>query len=338
MKTPAYFVSVSIFIAISSAFIGCSSKPSPQTSEVERDEPLLISAVPPQRDTEPVIGDEHLENCRRWKERLVSLHHPMPEPQPNDWLTNHRESGQLFEHYLQKENEPRIDGFNRILIVPIGAASPAQAQIVQRTADYLSANFGLPVEMLDPVAIEDFPDEVHRDELLGFGEQLLTTHILNEVLPPRRPKDALAVLGMTTYDLWPGKGWNFVFGQASLANRVGVWSLARYGDPSVDETTYRLALERTVKVALHETGHMVGIPHCTAFACCMNGSNHLAETDRQPLEFCPECQAKIWWTCRYDPQKRLHRLAELAREDGLHPTAGFFEAEAEQLQDPVPSK
>jgi archaemetzincin len=60
---------------------------------------------------------------------------------------------------------------------------------------------------------------------------VLSTYILREVLEPERPADALAYLALTASDLWPRKGWNFVFGQANLRKRVGVWSLYRNGDP-----------------------------------------------------------------------------------------------------------
>ena len=109
----------------------------------------------------------------------------------------------------------------------------------------------------------------------------------------RQSRDA-AVLGITAYDLWPGPGWNFVFGQASLTQRVGVWSMARNGDPDESTAMRKLCALRTAMTATHETGHMFGIRHCIAYQCGMNGSNHSDERDRQPLEFCPECQAKLW--------------------------------------------
>ena len=93
------------------------------------------------------------------------------------------------------------------------------------------------------------------------------------MLKPKRPRDAVAVLALAALDLWPGEGWNFVFGQANLTERVGVWSLYRNGDPELGADAYTLCLRRTLKTATHETGHMLGIAHCTAYACGMNGSN-----------------------------------------------------------------
>jgi archaemetzincin len=50
----------------------------------------------------------------------------------------------------------------------------------------------------------------------------------------------------------------------------------------------------------HETGHMVGLAHCIYFNCLMNGSNHLAESDRRPLHLCPVCLRKLQWSIGFD--------------------------------------
>jgi archaemetzincin len=154
--------------------------------------------------------------------------------------------------------------------------------------------------------------------------------LLNEVLERRRPKDAVALLGLTASDLWPGEGWNFVFGQASLTARVGVWSIHRNGDPEKSPADQALFLRRTLKTAVHETGHMLGFPHCIAYECGMNGSNHLAESDRQPIEFCPECVAKLWWTCGADPKRRLASLIEFG-ESHLQNELKLWQASLERL-------
>ena len=138
----------------------------------------------------------------------------------------------------------------------------------------------------------------------------------------RQAKDA-AVLGITAADLWPGPGWNFVFGQASLKERVGVWSMARNGDPDDRPAMRKICAMRTVMTATHETGHMFGIRHCIAYECGMNGSNHSDERDRQPLEFCPECQPKLWWTLELDPLERSRALEAVARRHGFDNVAGL---------------
>jgi archaemetzincin len=86
----------------------------------------------------------------------------------------------------------------------------------------------------------------------------------------------------------------------------------------------KLFLRRTLKTALHETGHMFGIQHCIAYECGMNGSNHREESDAQPLEFCPECQAKLWWTCDVVPRDRAAALLAFAQKHQLDEEAAFW--------------
>jgi archaemetzincin len=57
-------------------------------------------------------------------------------------------------------------------------------------------------------------------------------------------------------DLYPDPRWNFVFGQASVRDRVGVFSFARY-DPvfygeSRSSRYQELLLRRSTKVLVHE--------------------------------------------------------------------------------------
>ena len=118
-------------------------------------------------------------------------------------------------------------------------------------------------------------------------DQILTTWVLDQ-LARQRPDDALALIALTAVDLYPDPSWNFVFGQASLTERVGVWSLWRNGTPGSAEY-----LRRTIMTAAHELTHMLGVQHCTAWECLMNGSNHQAEKDARPLALCPHDLAKL---------------------------------------------
>src|SRR6266496_1551562 len=115
----------------------------------------------------------------------------------------------------------------------------------------------------------------------------------------------LAYLALTASDLWPGKGWNFVFGEANLRQRTGVWSIYRNGDPGEDFTLY---LRRTLGTASHELGHVLTIHHCTAFRCLMNGSNHQEERDARPLCLCPVCLRKLCWNLWVEPVPYLTKM------------------------------
>ena len=121
------------------------------------------------------------------------------------------------------------------------------------------------------------------------------------------------MLGITMEDLYPDPSWNFVFGQASLRERVGVYSFARY-DPrfyneAVKDSGHRL-LQRSCKVLAHEMTHMFGVQHCIYFHCLMNGSNHLAESDARPMHLCPVDLRKLQASIGFDVVVRYRRLLD----------------------------
>jgi len=150
--------------------------------------------------------------------------------------------------------------------------------------------------------------------------QIKTGYILDNVLKPILPADAAALIAFTIDDLYPDETMNYVFGQASMEDRVGVWSLYRLGD----HTDYDTFLRRTLKIAAHETGHMFSMKHCTKYECVMSGTNHLGETDSRPIDACPECMAKICWLSDVDPAARYDRLAAFCRKNGLNKEADEF--------------
>ncbi len=97
------------------------------------------------------------------------------------------------------------------------------------------------------------------------------------------------VLGIIDFDLFV-PGLNFVFGEADPAEGVAVVSITRlkeefYGRGAGQE----LLLQRALKEAIHEMGHLYSLKHCPDPGCVMHFSNSIAETDRKSKEFCPVC-------------------------------------------------
>jgi archaemetzincin len=257
--------------------------------------------------------------------KLQPLHAPMGKPQPGDWLEKHQEFGQTFEYYLRARPNV-VEGERRVLYVqPLGEFNDTERRIVALTADFMGRFFGLAVKVQDDLPLSLVPETARRTHPTWDVKQILSTYVLDEVLIPRLPDDAVASIALTTSDLWPGGGMNFVFGQASMAERVGVWSIHRNGDPTEDETSFHLCLLRTMKTAAHETGHMFSIPHCIAYECCMCGSNNRDELDRRPVEFCPECLIKLCWATGVDPRRRFVELADFCREQGFVEEQKFYE-------------
>ena len=270
--------------------------------------------------------------------KLAPLHRKLGKPQPGDWLERFQEPGQTFEEYLKCDPVlPR--GRRRILYVqPLGEFTETQRKIVTLTAEFLGLYYGAAVKVRKDLPLSIIPAEARRVHPTWGDKQILTTYVLDKVLRPRLPADAAACIALTASDLWPGKGWNFVFGQASLVHRVGVWSLYRNGEPDKSGRDFRLCLLRTIKTAAHEIGHMFSMRHCIAYECCLCGSNSRRESDRRPLALCPECLAKVCWATRTDPIARFEALSKFCGKNDLKPEARFYDKSIKALRPARPAQ
>ena len=264
--------------------------------------------------------------------KLLPLHTRLGKPQRGEWLAEHPEPGQTYQQYLRSRPVAPDKKRRVIYVQPLGDFTPTQRKIISLTAEYVHVYFDLPVKTQEDLPLKLIPASARRKHPSWGMNQILSTYVLDSVLAPRLPKDAMASIAFTASDLWPGEGWNFVFGQASLSDRVGVWSIYRNGDPEAGDEEFRLCLVRTLKVATHETGHMFSMQHCTLFECNMCGSNHLAESDRHPLWLCPHCMAKLCWATGADPQRQLERLAAFSKANGLKKEQEFYEKSLEAIR------
>jgi archaemetzincin len=270
--------------------------------------------------------DEHEDFLPDIEERLLSLSEPLPAPEEGDWLAEHEEQGQTFREYLSANPVRRDRDHNAIHLCLVGDFDEPQGRVIDLTREYLGLFFDVPVHVRRRLAVADIPARARRKHPEWSDKQVLSTFILREVLEPDAPADALAYLALTACDLWPGKGWNFVFGQANLRNRVGVWSIYRNGWPGSSAEAFRLCLRRTLLIAAHETGHVLTLRHCTAFRCLMNGSNSHEERDRSPLHPCPVCLRKLLWNLRTEPVAHLKWLGSFCRAHGLGDAEWFKRA------------
>jgi archaemetzincin len=256
---------------------------------------------------------------------LCPVADPLPRPRPGDWLAEHDEPGQTFDEYLDARPVRKSDKLHTIYLCVVGDFTEAQRRILDLTTDYLATFFDCPVKVRRQIALASVPARARRTHPSWGDPQVLSGYILHEVLEPERPADALAYLALTASDLWPGRGWNFVFGEANLRERTGVWSIYRNGDPGEREAAFRLCRRRTLGTASHETGHILGMWHCTAFRCLMNGSNHQEERDARLLHVCPVCLRKLCWNLRVEPVPYLGRLEAFCRRYEFDAETGWYE-------------
>jgi len=108
----------------------------------------------------------------------------------------------------------------------------------------------------------------------------------------RLPRSGERLLGVGDVDIY-SPGLNFVFGLATPGIQTAVISLTRLRPEYYGQRPDRkLLLERAVKEAIHEVGHLLGLGHCPDPSCVMAFSNSLEDTDRKGRAFCPHCQEK----------------------------------------------
>jgi archaemetzincin len=248
---------------------------------------------------------------------------PMPRvPKDGSWRAAHPEDPQSYDDFM-KGATPMPDKARKILyLLPLGAF-PADAPSLEALARVVKAFYTLEVKTLPPVPLADV--KVTRRINSNTGHlQLLAPDVLTW-LKPRLPDDAFALVAVTMEDLYPDPKWNFVFGQASLQERVGVQSFARQ-DPEFfghkrDRDWRKLALRRAVWTMVHEIAHTFGLHHCAYYECVVAGSNSQEESDARPLHACPVCLRKLQAVLDFDPAVRETALAAVLEEIGIRDEA-----------------
>jgi archaemetzincin len=257
-------------------------------------------------------------------------------PMPGDWLAQHKERRQTFESFQRTPRNIPSSIANTIYVLPLGTFTEGKGPALADLQEFAGAYFGLPVKLLPGISLESNKAITRRtrDEALV---QYLSTDILKAMLG-HVPKDAFCVIGITMEDLYPEESWNFVFGQATYADRVGVFSFKRYspefnGEEWSDETRRRM-LRRSCHVLVHETGHMFGITHCTWFECIMCGSNHLAESDSRPMHACPVCLRKLHSSAKFDLVERYRKLLAFHEKHGFTHEAAWVKKRLQRLGAP----
>ena len=245
---------------------------------------------------------------------------PIPTPGPGDWLHEHPDEGQGFDQYVASEPNMPVPWRSKIYIQPIGEISsgPSLAEL----EDYAERYFGgMDVVVLPSISAEATGARTREHH----GHTQLLAPDVTGYLKARLPRDGYCMIGLTALDLYPQDDWNFVFGQASLSERVGVFSSARYDDSFFGDppSPPQLVRKRALQVLTHELGHMFGISHCAYYSCNMNGSNSMAEADTQPPYLCPICLRKLQYAVEFDPAARYRALAEFYERVGMAEAAAF---------------
>ena len=170
---------------------------------------------------------------------------------------------------------------NGVYLIPIGVVDE---KILEELKSSLKERFLLEVVIGEALPKPDYAYNRRR-------RQYHSSPILDN-LSRNVPSHAYRVLGVTELDLYVSN-LNFIFGQAKMGGRTALISLARLREKLWGRRPNgKLLRERTLKEAVHELGHTLGLEHCPNPKCVMHFSNSLADTDVKGSWFCPECEKK----------------------------------------------
>ncbi len=232
----------------------------------------------------------------------------LPAPEPGEWLWVFPEEGQTFAEY--RESDPvRPTAERRIIyLAPFLTRPPDDPGLLERIGAVLGPSFGCEVRILPPRPLPSGAYVRGRRQVAALA---LAPHLVREM-----PADALFLLAVTDRDLSVGN-LSYAFGWGSLKLRVGVLSTARIGAEGVPALWRR----RVLTLALHESGHLLSLPHCTFYRCLMNGALTLAEADARPGVLCPVCRAKLCWNLAAEPAARERAVAEAFKAAGMETDA-----------------
>lgn len=172
---------------------------------------------------------------------------------------------------------------------------------------------GCQFEILPQIDFNDFlkPNQQKGFRINSYTQkvQYLTTNIISYLKKLRYDRQQweknsyeLFSIGITMEDIYSEPDDNFVYGIASINDKIGIYSFARLDplfpnipkDKSVSEDENRLILKRSISIFIHEIYHLFGLQHCIYYLCLMNGAEHEDEMDKQPLYLCPICLRKSY--------------------------------------------
>jgi len=240
------------------------------------------------------------------------------EPEPGDWLYSFREPGQTLTDYAaQRALNRRTPVRQTLHLLPFSDLQPAQREMLGPIRRHTALFFDTKVQVLPVRAVRR---SWYRRQRGQYDADVIVQQLAREV-----PASSLGLFGLMGSDLY-GLGLNFVFGEALLHERAGIYSLRRYGRERA------MLIRRSLKLSAHEIGHMFGLRHCVFYECVMNGVNSLEEMDRSPLHLCPVCLGKLQWNLKFDAVQRYRSLGRFYRDAGLETEANFVEARARELQ------
>lgn len=170
-----------------------------------------------------------------------------------------------------------------LVIQPLGKQLPRID--VEYVATSLAAFYGFRIRVSKGVPL---PRAAYYPKRRRYRAERLLDH-----LKRIRPAGTDRMLGLTGVDISTTKGkhedWG-ILGLATVDGRVGVLSKFRCKRLA---RSAKHARERLGKVAVHEIGHTLGLPHCPTRGCLMEDGQGTVLTSDREYDLCQICRSRL---------------------------------------------
>jgi archaemetzincin len=229
-----------------------------------------------------------------------------------------------------------VDSTRKVVyLLPFGNMKPEVEKLIKSEVEYLKAFFQLDVKVLDRIAYDSIKkmtaiqtrmvpssDFDYYSKMKGgtpiLREQIQATSFIDTVMKQNKPKDAVAVLGVTEHDIYNPK-FNYLFGISELKDGVGLVSTFRLIDYG-QETKYNIR-----KVISKQIVNMFSIPNVKDFKCVMNFHNNIDELYLGKFDLSPRALEKLKYAIGFDYSKRFDDLAKFWAKENNKAEAKYYE-------------
>lgn len=233
-------------------------------------------------------------------------------------------------------NPNKVDSTRKVVyLLPFGNMKPEVEKLIQAEVEYLNAFLQLEVKVLDRIPYDSIKkmssiktrmvpssDFDYYSKIKGgaqtLTEQIQATSFIEAVMKKNKPKDAIAVLGITEHDIYKPK-YNYLFGISELKDGVGLISTFRLIDYG-QETKYNIR-----KVVSKQIVNMFSIPNVKDFKCVMNFHNNIDELYQGKFNLSPRALEKLKYAIGFEYSKRFDDLTKFWTKENNKEEVKYYE-------------